>query len=96
MGNCFTFNQENATKIYKLRYSGDHGGISLFFFSTYIIFLGFRAKMLINQAEYFDWVYTASLLVFLHRREETIMGESISYTIAPGEETTFIIQRVGA
>jgi hypothetical protein len=52
--------------------------------------------MLINQAEYFDWVYTASLLVFLHRREETIMGESISYTIAPGEETTFVIQRVGA
>ena len=51
--------------------------------------------MLINQAEYFDWVYTASLLVFLHRREETIMGESVSYQIAPGEETTLVVQRVG-
>uniref|UniRef100_A0A914DVP0 Uncharacterized protein n=1 Tax=Acrobeloides nanus TaxID=290746 RepID=A0A914DVP0_9BILA len=79
MGNCFTFNHQNATKIYKLRYSGEHGG--------------FRAKMTINQAEYFNWVYTASLLVFLHRREETIMGESVSYQIAPGEETTFVIQR---
>ena len=60
-----------------------------------MIFLGFRAKMLINQAEYFDWVFTASLLVFLHRREETIMGESVSYQIAPGEETTLVVQRVG-
>ena len=51
--------------------------------------------MNVNQAEYLNWVYTASMLVFLHRREETIMGESVSYQIAPGEETTFIIERVG-
>ena len=51
--------------------------------------------MNINQGEYLNWVYTASLLVFLHRREETIMGESVSYQIAPGEEATFVIERVG-
>ena len=51
--------------------------------------------MNVNQAEYLNWVYTASMLVFLHRREETIMGESVSYQIAPGEETTLVVQRVG-
>ena len=51
--------------------------------------------MNINQAEYLNWVYTAAMLVFLHRREETIMGESVSYQIAPGEETTLVVQRVG-
>uniref|UniRef100_A0A914E8M2 Uncharacterized protein n=1 Tax=Acrobeloides nanus TaxID=290746 RepID=A0A914E8M2_9BILA len=79
MGNCFTFNHQNATKVYNLRYSGGHGG--------------FRAQMNVNQAEYLNWVYTASMLVFLHRREETIMGESVSYQVAPGEESTFVIQR---
>ena len=50
--------------------------------------------MNVSQEEYFDWVYTASLLLFLHHKNETIMGESMSYQIAPGEEASFIVQRV--
>jgi ligand-binding SRPBCC domain-containing protein len=63
---------------------------SILYFSS----LGFKAQMKIRQEEYLDWVYTASLLLFLHRKEETIMGESVSYQMAPGEEVTFNVQRV--
>lgn len=93
MGNCFTFNHENSSKIYNLRYSGERGG-KLDFIPSHSSFSGFRAQLKVDQSEYLNFVLTASLLVFLHKKEETIMGESVSYQIAPGEETTFVIQRV--
>ena len=48
----------------------------------------------VNQADALEWAYTASLLVFFHERDTIPNGNSVSYNIAPGEETTFTIKRV--
>uniref|UniRef100_A0A914DT89 C-type lectin domain-containing protein n=1 Tax=Acrobeloides nanus TaxID=290746 RepID=A0A914DT89_9BILA len=54
---------------------------------------GFRALTKVNQADALEWAYTSSLLVFFHERNTIPNGNSVSYNIAPGEETTFTIKR---
>uniref|UniRef100_A0A914DHA6 Uncharacterized protein n=1 Tax=Acrobeloides nanus TaxID=290746 RepID=A0A914DHA6_9BILA len=76
MGNCFTFNHDNSSRKYDLRYSG------------------FKTLMRVRQDEYLSWVDTASLLVFVHPRGETIMSESVRYQAGPGEETSLFVSKV--
>uniref|UniRef100_A0A914EKK3 Uncharacterized protein n=1 Tax=Acrobeloides nanus TaxID=290746 RepID=A0A914EKK3_9BILA len=55
--------------------------------------LNLTALTKVNQADALEWAYTSSLLVFFHERDTIPNGNSVSYNIAPGEETTFTIKR---
>lgn len=59
-----------------------------------IVFIGFQTLMRVREDEYLSWIDTASLLVFIHDQDDTVMAESVRYQAGPADETTYFVAKV--
>ncbi|KAK6765731.1 hypothetical protein RB195_025565 [Necator americanus] len=78
LGNCFTFNHRTSTLDYKMRSSGIQGGL--------------QVMMRVGSDEYVPWFDTASVLVFVHNKNEYVFSESVRYNAQPNGETLILIR----
>uniref|UniRef100_A0A1I7X7R3 Amiloride-sensitive sodium channel n=1 Tax=Heterorhabditis bacteriophora TaxID=37862 RepID=A0A1I7X7R3_HETBA len=62
LGNCFTFNHENSSTIYKSRRLGHRGGLQVMTKSI--------------SEEYVSWTVPSGIMVFVHDRHESVVSDS--------------------
>ncbi|KHJ97678.1 EGF-like domain protein [Oesophagostomum dentatum] len=82
LGNCFTFNHHSSEIDYSMRSSGIQGGL--------------QTLMKVGADEYVPWYDTASVLVFVHSRDEYVFSESVRYNAQPSGETMILIRNAKA
>ncbi|KIH68944.1 hypothetical protein ANCDUO_00718 [Ancylostoma duodenale] len=78
LGNCFTFNHRTSNFNYKMRSSGIQGGL--------------QALVNVGSHEYVPWFDSASILVFVHNKDEYVFSESVRYNAQPDGETLILVR----